>query len=199
MYPLRTVLAGCSGSHWLLSRHHAYAVVLHAQVYLSCLPLMIVTVCVDPLPRQDAQPQPAAPLQPAPAAGSSSQDPKSGFVDVVMPREPDAAVTAAFAGPSDDKGPGADVQDARQDAAEPEATLPGGTATGVGDAGSDKSHSTARDAKQRRLDWSAAARGRKRKAGGGVQPTNGGLHTQQQLTRPPSKRQSKLKLVLSQV
>ncbi|KAL3132986.1 hypothetical protein ABBQ38_006897 [Trebouxia sp. C0009 RCD-2024] len=156
------------------------------------------SIPVDPLPRQDAQPQPVAPSQPASAAGSSSQEPKSGFVDVVMPREPDAAATAASPGPSDDKGPGAGGQDARQDAAEPEATLPGGTATGVGGTGSDKSHSTARDAKQRRLDWSAAA-GKKRKAGGGVQPMCDGLQSRQQLTRPPSKRQSKLKVVLSKV
>ena len=115
-----------------------------------------------------------------------------------MPREPDAAATAASQGLSNDKVAGVNAADARQDAAEPEATLPGGTATGVGEAGSDKSHSTTRDAKQRRLDWSAAA-GKKRKAAEGMPSRSDGLHIHQQLIKPPPKRQSKLNLLLSKV
>lgn len=164
---------------------------------------MIVTVREGHLPGQHAQPQPAASpqLASASAAGSNSQDPKSGFVDVVMPCEPSAAAAATSSGPSDFQGPRGAVEDARQDAAEPEATLPGGTATRGGSArrgraaGTNKSHITC-DAKQRQLDWSAAA-GSKRKTAGGLPSACDVLDTQQQLTKPLAKRQSKLKLSFS--
>lgn len=145
-----------------------------------------VTVYVDRPWNQHAQSQATIPPQEATAsaAGSSSKEPKSGFDDVVMPQEWTGAATAAS-----DKTSDADSQDgipgnARQDAAEPEATLPGGTATEGGNAGSGKSHSIPLDAKQRRLDWSAAT-GNKRKAAGDLRAT---------CAKPLPKRQCKLKL-----
>lgn len=132
------------------------------------------------------------------ASAGKTKAPKSGFDDVVVPDDSaDAAkVILDGAGPNKDTGTGVVPGGAGQDDAEPEATLPGGTATEDTPAGSKaefgKAADHVHDAKQKRLDWSAAA-GKKRKADG---DSNAGLPPEQP-TRTPPKRQCKLKFKAS--
>ena len=127
-------------------------------------------------------------------SSSSSKDPPSGFTDVLMPRESTSgAAAAASPGAGAEGSQGAVPSNARQDAAEPEATLPGGTATEGAHAGPGRSQGGSGRAKQRRLDWSAAA-GKKRKAGGGVQAVSHVGDQGRQATKPLPKRQCKLRL-----
>lgn len=124
----------------------------------------------------------------ASASGSKSKDAKSGFDDVVVPDE-------SGAGPSGGNAQGAVPGRAGQDDDEPEATLPGGTATEGAESGPSKAHTS--DNKQKQLDWSAAA-SRKRKANGGAHALHGDNgHSAKQPTRTPPKRQCKLKFASS--
>lgn len=138
------------------------------------------------------RPQAMAPSQAASAsaAGCSSKDPGSGFTDVVMPPESTGGAATGSHQAGNEGNQGAVPGSARQDAAEPEATLPGGTATEGAHTKPGKSHTANVDAKQRQLDWSAAA-GKKRKASGAAQATGNQL---QHLTKSLPKRQRKLKL-----
>lgn len=130
------------------------------------------------------------------AHSTSSKDPPSGFTDVLMPRESDSGASAAASnGVGAEGNQGAVPSNARQDAAEPEATLPGGTATEGAHAEPGRSHGgeVRVGAKQRRLDWSAAV-GKKRKAHGGVQAPMSRVGDPSQQPGPLPKRQCKLKL-----
>lgn len=144
-----------------------------------------------------ASSQATAPPQTASASAisSNSKEPGSGFTDVVMPPESTGGAASASQQACDEGDQGAVEGNARQDAAEPEATMPGGTATGGLRAEPSKSHSVNVDAKQRQLDWSAAA-GKKRKARGSSQATSCVADQLQQSTKPlPNlKRQRKLKV-----
>lgn len=128
-------------------------------------------------------------------AASGNSDPASGFTDVLIPSEPTSGAAAGTShGAGEEGNQGAVPSNAGQDAAEPEATLPGGTATEGAPAGPRKSGGKSQvGAKQGRLDWSAAA-GKKRKAGGGVQAVSHVADQGRQATKPLLKRQCKLRL-----
>ena len=156
------------------------------------------------------------------APGNKTKEPQSGFDDVVMPDEASGIHNkprspADGAGPSGEKGTragsssanqglgtipaesvasrfpdeGAFPDGAEQDDEEPEATLPGGTATEGSKSSRKQDHST--DTKQKKLDWTAASAGRKRKGGSMQSPARTGV-LPKQATRTPPKRQCKLKL-----
>ena len=144
-------------------------------------------------PRADAQALAPPQAASASAAGSNSKDPGSGFTDVVMPRESTGGAASASHQARDEGKQGSVPGNAGQDAAEPEATLPGGTATGGPHAKPEQSHSVNVNAKQRQLDWSAAA-GKKRKACGVAQAASCIDDKPRHPTRLLPKRQCKLKM-----
>ncbi|KAA6427658.1 MAG: 6-4 photolyase, partial [Trebouxia sp. A1-2] len=143
---------------------------------------------------EDAQAQ-ASTVQAASgeASGMHTKEPRSGFDDMTLPDDSDhthvARSDADGAGPSGAPdvradsnrtgqganqglgavpvmaGPGVFPDGADQDDVEPEATLPGGTARGGSKSGSNGQTAHASDAKQKKLDWTAATGGHKRKAG----------------------------------
>ena len=151
-------------------------------------PMLVCSFADQP----QAASQAMAPPQAA-AAGSSSKDPGSGFTDVVMPPESIGGAATASHQAGDEGNQGAVPGNARQDAAEPEATLPGGTATAGAHTKPGNSHTANVDASQKQLDWSAAA-GKKRKANGAAQAKSCAGSQPQQLTKSLPKRQRKLKL-----
>ena len=160
----------------------------------SIIDLLSSTLDVVVLVRVDEPPAPSQAVAPPQAAsasttGSNSKDAGSGFTDVVMPPETTAGAAPASHQAHDE---GAVPGNARQDAAEPEATLPGGSATGGPHAEPEKSHNAKVHSKQRQLDWSAAA-SKKRKASG-VTEAASHIDDQQQSTKPRQKRQCKLKV-----
>lgn len=111
-----------------------------------------------------------------------------------MPRESTSGAAAGAAqGAGAGGNQGAMPSNARQDVAEPEATLPGGTVTEGAHAEPSRSQGGNGGAKQGRLDWSAAA-GKKRRASGGVQAVSHVAGHGQQPSKPLPKRQCKLKL-----
>lgn len=144
------------------------------------------------------------------APGIKTKEPQSGFDDVVMPDET-SGIQNNPRSPADRAGSssanqglgtipvnsvagrfpeeGAFPDGAEQDDEEPEATLPGGTATEGSKSSRKQEHPT--DAKQKKLDWTAA--GRKRKGGNNQSPARTGV-LPKQATRTPPKRQCKLKL-----
>ena len=172
---------------------------------------------------EDAQAHINAAQHPGEASGTQTKEPQSGFDDIKVPDHSDhmhiARSNANGAGPSRapharadsnragqganqglgavpvGAGPGAFPDGADQGDAEPEATLPGGTARGGSKAGSNGQTAPASDAKQKKLDWTAATGGHKRKAGS---ESNGPAKADMLPTQPvrtTPKRQCKLKLV----
>ncbi len=161
---------------------------------------------------QQPQNEATAPQQAASgeASGAKSKEPQSGFDDVIIPDDsngrqgPRAVVDGA--GPSGPPGAASNgteasrnqgieafPQGADQDDAQPEATLPGGTVTGGSKNGAGRNQAHASDTKQKKLDWSAAAAGHKRRAGSNESPGKAAL-SPGKATRTPPKRQCKLKL-----
>ena len=156
------------------------------------------------------------------ASGTQTKEPRSGFDDVTVPDDSDdmriARSDADGAGPSGAPdaradsnragqganqglgavpvraGPGVFPDGADQDDAEPEATLPGGTARGKSKSGSNGQKAQASDAKQKKLDWTAATGGHKRKAGSESKSPDEVDKLPTQPVRTPPKRQCKLKL-----
>lgn len=172
---------------------------------------------------EDAQAQ-ASTVQAASgeASGMHTKEPRSGFDDMTLPDDSDhthvARSDADGAGPSGAPdvradsnrtgqganqglgavpvmaGPGVFPDGADQDDVEPEATLPGGTARGGSKSGSNGQTAHASDAKQKKLDWTAATGGHKRKAGSeSKSPAKGDILPTQSVRTTP-KRQCKLKL-----
>ena len=152
----------------------------------------VVCLFVDQ-PRASSQATAPPQAASASAGGSNSKDPGSGFTDVVMPPESTGGAASASHQAPDEGDDRAVPGNARQDAAEPEATLPGGTATEGSHTEPGKNHSVNADAKQRQLDWSAAV-GKKRKARGSAQATSHAADQLQQSIKPLPKRQRKLKM-----
>ena len=160
---------------------------------------------------------------PGEASGTQTKEPQSGFDDMTVPDDSDnmhvARSDTTGAGPSGAPGakansnrtgqganqglgavpvragPGVFPDGADQDDAEPEATLPGGTARGGSKSGLNGQTAQASEAKQKKLDWTAATGGHKRKAGSGSKsPAKAGMLPIQPVRTTP-KRQCKLKLV----
>ncbi len=173
---------------------------------------------------EDAQAQANAAQQAASgeASGTHTKEPQSGFDDITVPDDSDhmhiARSDANRAGPSGAPdvradsnragqganqalgavpvraGPGAFPDGADQDDAEPAATLPGGTAKGGWKSGSNGQTAQAYNAKQKKLDWTAANGGHKRKAGSeSKSPAKADMLPTQPVRTTP-KRQCKLKL-----
>ena len=125
------------------------------------------------------------------AVGSTVEDPKSGYDDVIVPDESADTATTASEGPSRDKPAGAVPGRAGQDDAEPEATMPGGTAKAGGEEGSGiEAQAHGSGAKQKQLDASPSA-GRKRNAAGKSHASPAGPSPEQPSRMLP-KRQCKL-------
>jgi hypothetical protein len=173
---------------------------------------------------EDAQAQASTAQQAASGEpfGTQTKEPQSGFDDVTVPDDSDdmhiARSDATGAGPSGAPdaragpdsagqganqglgavpvraGPGAFPDGADQDDAEPEATLPGGTARGGSKSALNGQTAQASDAKQKKLDWSAAAGGHKRKAGSESKSPAKADKLPTQPVRSTPKRQCKLKL-----
>ncbi len=173
---------------------------------------------------EDAQAQTSTAQQAASgeASGTQTKEPQSGFDDLTVPDDSDdihvARSDATGAGPSgapdaraDSSGPGQGANQglgavpvragpgalpdgADQDDAEPEATLPGGTARGKSKSGLNGQTAQASEAKQKKLDWSAATVGRKRKVGSESKSPAKVDKLPTQPVRTTPKRQCKLKL-----
>ena len=174
--------------------------------------------------QHDAQVQASTAQQAASgqASGTQTKEPQSGFDDVTVPDDsddmhivrsdatgagpsgaPDARADSSRAGQDANQGlgavpvragPGAFPDGADQDDAEPEATLPGGTARGASKSGLNGQKAEASGAKQKKLDWTAATGGRKRKAGSESKSPAKVDKLPTQPVRATPKRQCKLKL-----
>ena len=131
-------------------------------------------------PHAQSKASPQAALESTSRSKGTASD--AGFDDIVVPDESADDVRAADdgAGPSNDHQQGAAPGRAEQDVGEPEATLPGGTATGGSDTGSAQAKNPASASIQKHADPPATFRKRKAKTDD--------VRASQQPARLPAKR-----------